>query len=188
SHPSEISVPDPLPAFTYVPGQRTDLAQLVALRVYVDSLSAEEQKTAAVLASSFTFNSSIYDNTLRSLNIPQSGGPSTSMIYFATVDKRDGFSWNALTADYLIVADPVQTHLGADNQHILTVLAQPVLDGTGIGTAYRRLDQSFPLEDGVTVYVYERTREITQAEYQAISDTLVALYPDYAQQYQPPAG
>ncbi|WP_191396985.1 hypothetical protein [Flavonifractor sp. An306] len=188
SHPSEIAVPDPLPAFTYVPGQRTDLAQLVALRVYVDSLSAEEQKTAAVLASSFTFNSSIYDNTLRSLNIPQSGGPSTSMIYFATVDKRDGFSWNALTADYLIVADPVQTHLGADNQHILTVLAQPVLDGTGIGTAYRRLDQSFPLEDGVTVYVYERTREITQAEYQAISDTLVALYPDYAQQYQPPAG
>lgn len=188
SHPSEISVPDPLPAFTYVPGQRTDLAQLVALRVYVDSLSAEEQKTAAVLASSFTFNSSIYDNTLRSLNIPQSGGPSTSMIYFATVDKRDGFSWNALTADYLIVADPVQTHLGVDNQHILTVLAQPVLDGTGIGTAYRRLDQSFPLEDGVTVYVYERTREITQAEYQAISDTLVALYPDYAQQYQPPAG
>ena len=104
------------------------------------------------------------------------------------MDKRDGFSWNALTADYLIVADPVQTHLGADNQHILTVLAQPVLDGTGIGTAYRRLDQSFPLEDGVTVYVYERTREITQAEYQAISDTLVALYPDYAQQYQPPAG
>ena len=188
SHPSEISVPDPLPAFTYVPGQRTDLAQLVALRVYVDSLSAEEQKTAAVLASSFTFNSSIYDNTLRSLNIPQSGGPSTSMIYFATVDKRDGFSWNALTADYLIVADPVQTHLGADNQHILTVLAQPVLGCTGIGTAYRRLDQSFPLEDGVTVYVYERTREITQAEYQAISDTLVALYPDYAQQYQPPAG
>ena len=187
SHPSEIAVPDPLPAFTYVPGQRTDLAQLVALRVYVDSLSAEEQKTAAVLASSFTFNSSIYDNTLRSLNIPQSGGPATSIIYFATVDKRDGFSWNALTADYLIVADPVQTHLGADNQHILTVLAQPVLDGTGIGTAYRQLDQSFPLEDGVTVYVYERTQDITREEYQAISDTLVSLYPDYAQQYQPPA-
>lgn len=187
SHPSEIAVPDPLPAFTYVPGQRTDLAQLVALRVYMDSLSAEEQKTAAVLASSFTFNSSIYDNTLRSLNISQSGGPATSIIYFATVDKRDGFSWNALTADYLIVADPVQTHLGADNQHILTVLAQPVLDGTGIGTAYRQLDQSFPLEDGVTVYVYERTRDITREEYQAISDTLVSLYPDYAQQYRPPA-
>lgn len=188
SHPSEITVPDPLPAFTYVPTRRTDLAQLVALRVYVDSLSAEEQKTATVIASSFTFNSSIYDNTFRSLNIPQSDGPATSILYFATVDKRDGFSWNCLTADYLIVADPVQTHLGEENQHILTVLAEPVLDGTGIGTAYERLDQSFPLEDGVTVYVYERTRDITQEEYQAISDTLVSLYPDYAALYQVPAG
>ncbi len=188
SHPSEIAVPNPLPAFTYVPSQRTDLAQLVALRVYVDSLSAQEQKTAAILASSFTFNSSIYDSTLRSLNIPQSDGPVTSITYFGTVDKRDGFSWGALAADYLIVADPVQTHLGAENQHILTVLAQPVLEGTGIGTAYTRLEQSFSLEDGVTVYVYERTREITQEEYQTISDTLTALYPDYATLYAVPAG
>ena len=188
SHPSEIAVPDPLPSFSYVPARRTDLAQLVALRAYVDGLSAQEPKTAAVIASSFTFNSSIYDNTYRSLNIPQPEGPATSVIYFATVDKRDGFSWGALKADYLIVADPVQTHLGEDNQHILTVLARPVLEGTGIGTAYERLEPFFPLEDGVTVYIYERTRDITAEEYQGISDALTALYPDYAAQYQAPAG
>ena len=187
SHPSEISVPDPLPSFTYAPSRRTDLAQLVALRAYVDGLSAEEPKTAAVIASSFTFNSSIYDNTYRSLNIPQPEGAATAITYFATVDKRDGFSWSALEADYLIVAGPVQTHLGEDNQHLVTVLARPVLEGTGIGTAYERLDASFPLEDGVTVYVYERTRDITPEEYQAISDALVSLYPDYAAQYQPPS-
>lgn len=187
SHPSEIAVPDPLPSFTYAPSRRTDLAQLVALRAYVDGLSAEEPKTAAVIASSFTFNSSIYDNTYRSLNIPQPEGAATAITYFATVDKRDGFSWSALEADYLIVADPVQTHLGEDNQHLVTVLARPVLEGTGIGTAYERLDASFPLEDGVTVYVYERTRDITPEEYQAISDALVSLYPDYAAQYQPPS-
>ena len=67
------------------------------------------------------------------------------------------------------------------------VLARPVLEGTGIGTAYERLDASFPLEDGITVYVYERTRDITPEEYQAISDALVSLYPDYAAQYQPPS-
>ena len=54
---------------------------------------------------------------------------------FATVDKRDGFSWAALECDYLIVADPIQYHLGEQNQHLVTVLAQPVLEGTGIGTA-----------------------------------------------------
>ena len=73
SHPSEIAVPDPLPSFTYAPSRRTDLAQLVALRAYVDGLSAEEPKTAAVIASSFTFNSSIYDNTYRSEHPPAGG-------------------------------------------------------------------------------------------------------------------
>ena len=106
------SAPGPLPTFTYAPPQRSDLAQLVALRVYVDGLSAQEPKTAAVIASSFVFNSSIFDNTLRSAGIPQPEGPKTAVATFATVDKRDGFSWAALECDYLIVADPIQYHLG----------------------------------------------------------------------------
>ena len=186
SSPQEITTLSPLPTFTYVPPQREDIAQLVALRVYVDSLSAEEPRTAAIISSSFTFNSSIYDTTLRSVGIPEPESPKTSITYFATVDKRDGFSWNALTADYLIVADPVQYHLGADNQHLVTVLAGPVLEGTGIGTAYERLDVSFHLQDGVTVYIYRRTRDITAEEYRAISDELTALYPEYAEQYRSP--
>lgn len=184
--PQEIGSLAPLPTFTYAPPQRSDLAQLVALRVYVDGLSAQEPKTAAVIASSFVFNSSILDNTLRSAGIPQPEGPKTAVATFATVDKRDGFSWAALECDYLIVADPIQYHLGEQNQHLVTVLAQPVLEGTGIGTAYRRLDVSFPLQDGVTVYVYERTRDIAPEEYQAISAELTALYPEYAAQYHSP--
>ena len=112
--------------------------------------------------------------------------PKTAVATFATVDKRDGFSWAALECDYLIVAAPIQYHLGEENQHLVTVLAQPVLEGTGIGTAYRRLDVSFPLQDGVTVYVYERTRDIAPEEYRAISAELTALYPEYAAQYHSP--
>ncbi len=95
--------------------------------MYVDGLSAQEPKTAAVIASSFVFNSSIFDNTLRSAGIPQPEGPKTAVATFATVDKRDGFSWAALECDYLIVADPIQYHLGEENQHLVTVLARPVL-------------------------------------------------------------
>ena len=184
----EVETLSALPTFTYAPPQRTDVAQLVALRSYVDSLSAQEQKSAAIIASSFVFNTSIYENAYRSMGIPEPDTPQTDIIYFSSVDKRDAFSWNVLTADYLVVADPVQTHLGEENQHLVTVLAQPVLEGTGIGTAYERLDISFALEDGVTVYVYERVREVTAEEYQAISDTLTALYPDYADLYAVPEG
>ena len=184
----EVETLSALPTFTYAPPQRTDVAQLVALRAYVDSLSAQEQKSAAIIASSFVFNTSIYENAYRSMGIPEPDTPQTDIIYFSSVDKRDAFSWNVLTADYLVVADPVQTHLGEENQHLVTVLAQPVLEGTGIGTAYERLDISFALEDGVMVYVYERVREVTAEEYQAISDTLTALYPDYADLYAVPEG
>ena len=118
--PQEIGSLAPLPTFTYAPPQRSDLAQLVALRVYVDGLSAQEPKTAAVIASSFVFNSSIFDNTLRSAGIPQPEGPKTAVATFATVDKRDGFSWAALECDYLIVAAPIQYHLGEENQHLVT--------------------------------------------------------------------
>ena len=69
---------------------------------------------------------------------------------------------------------------GQDGLVIATTL------GTGIGTAYRRLDVSFPLQDGVTVYVYERTRDIAPEEYRAISAELTALYPEYAAQYHSP--
>ena len=53
--------------------------------------------------------------------------------------------------------------------------------------AAARLDLSFPLQDGVTVYVYQRTRPVTGDEFRAISAQLTALYPDYAHQYRWPA-
>ena len=38
----------------------------------------------------------------------------------------------------------------------------------------------------MTVYVYERTRDIAPEEYRAISAELTALYPEYAAQYHSP--
>ena len=133
--PQEIRFPAPLPSFTYHPPRRNDIAQLIALRMYVDGLSAQEPKTAAIVSSSFVLNDSIYSNVLRSMDIPTPDGPETKLIYMATVDKRDGFSWNVLNADYLVVGEPVQTHLGPENQAILTLVADAVLSGTGLGTA-----------------------------------------------------
>lgn len=176
----------PLPYFTYQPEQREDIAQLIALRTYVDGLSLEEPKTAAIVASSFQFNQSIYANTLRSMNIPEPDAPKTKIIYMADVDKRDAFSWNILNADYLVVGDPVQSHLGEENQQIITSFAHAVLDHTGVGTAYAPTGTEFSLRYGIKVRIYERVRAITPEECQAISDALVARYPDYAQLYQVP--
>ena len=178
--------PGPLPFFTYDPPVRTDLGQLIALRLYVDGLSAREPKTAAIAASSFTLNTSLYNSILRSANIPEGPGSKTEILYMADVDKRDGFSWNVLTADYLVVGDPVQTHLGEENQQVVAYLAHAVLEGTGVGTAYEPMEMSFPLQKDVTARVYRRTRDIRPEEYREISDHLTGLYPDYAERYQFP--
>lgn len=182
---SAIRGADALPSFVFYGPTRSDIDQLVQLCDYVDALSAREDKTAVVLASSFTLNSETLTNLRPSLNraAPER---TTVLCYQGTVDKRDPFNWNTVTADYLIVGDPVQTHLGEENQQVIALLAHDVLEGTGPGTAWRALPETFTLENGVSVRIYERTRDLTVEEYHQISDRLTALYPDYASQYAVP--
>ena len=84
------------------------------------------------------------------------------------------------------MGDPVQTHLGEENQQVFALFAHDVLEGTGPGSAYRALPETFELENGATVRIYERIRDLTTEEYHLISDRLTALYPDYAYQYAVP--
>lgn len=173
---------DLLPSFVFYGPTRSDIDQLLALADYVDSLSAQEQKSAVVLASSLTLNDEVLTNLRRSLNLSEPEHR-TTIRYQGTVDKRDPFNWNTVTADYLIIGDPVQTHLGEENQQVFALFARDILEGTGPGSAYRALPETFELRDGVTVRIYERTRDLTAEECYVISDRLIALYPDYAEQY-----
>jgi len=178
--------PDLLPSFHFYGPQREDIDQLLALEDFVNSLSTPEAPTTAVvLASSFTFNSETLTNLRPSLNLPE---PTLETViqYHGTVDKRDAFNWNTATAHYLIVADPVQVHLGEDNQQVMALLAHHVLEGTGPGAAYEALPQTFRLSGGVTVRIFEQTRPWTAEDYHTISDALQTLYPDHAELYQVP--
>ncbi len=177
---------DLLPSFVFYGPSRSDIDQLVELADFVDSLSSQEEKSAVMLASSLALNSETLTNLRPSLNLPEPECR-TTIRYQGTVDKRDPFNWNTVTADYLIVGDPVQTHLGEENQQVFALFAHDVLEGTGPGAAYRALPETFTLQGGVTVRIYERTRDLTAEEYYMISDRLTALYPDYADQYAVPA-
>ena len=174
-----------LPACVFHGSSRTDIDQLIALMDYVDSLSAQEQKSAVVMASGFDFNSETLTNLRPSLGLREPER-TTVIQYHGTVDKRDPFNWNSLTADYIIVGDPVPAHLGEENQQVMALLAHDVLDGTGPGSAYEPLPETFTVQYGVTVRVYRRTRDLTADEYRSISDRLTAIYPDYAEQYAVP--
>ena len=181
----EIDSPDLFPSFQFYGPQRSDLEELVALCDYLDHLSFREEKTAVVLASSFTLNTETISSLRASLDLPDPE-KQTVIQYHGTVDKRDGFNWNTAFADYLVVGDPVQVHLGEENQQVLTILAEHILNGTGPGKAYSLLAPTFQLANGVTVRVYKRIRPWYIEEYHDISDPLIEMYPDYEELYRIP--
>ncbi len=183
---ASLRLPALLPSFQFYGPQRTDIDQLLELSDFIDGLSATEPHTAVVMASSFTFNSETLTSLRPSLGLsdPQ---VRTTIQYHGTVDKRDAFNWNTPTADYMIVGDPVQVHLGEENQRVMTILAYDVLSHTGPGKAYEPLPETFQLSDGVTVRIYRRTRPWSYEEYQSISERLTEYYPDYADLYALPA-
>lgn len=181
----EIAGLAPLPTITFTGPTRSDIQELIDLRDYVDSLSRDGEKSAVVLASSFVLNNETLTNLRPSLGLAEPE-QSTTIRYQGTVDKRDPFNWNTLTADYLIVGDPIQTHLGEENQQVITLFAGDVLRGEGPGSAYEPLKKTFQLEGGVTVRLYRRTRALSGEEYRLISQRLQALYPDYEALYAVP--
>ncbi len=184
---TEITTPDLLPGFSFHGPRRGDTDDLLALSDYLDGRAsvAEGQATCAVFASSLLLNTETLLNLRPSLNLPEPW-PKMAYIYTASVDKRDAFTWAALDADYLVVGDPVQVHLGEENQQVVTLAARAVLDGVGLGAAFERENVSFTLENGDKVYVYRRVRDVTVEEKEALSQALAARYPDYAQLYQVP--
>lgn len=181
----DVETPDLFPAFHFYGPRRSDIDELLRLADYLDSLSQLEEKTVTVLSSSFTLNHETVASLRASLNIPEPESQ-TVLQYHATVDKRDAFNWNTAFADYLVVGDPVQTHLGEENQRVLTILAQHILDGTGPGQAYTELAPTFQLANGVTVRVFRRLRPWYLEEYQEISDALIGFYPEYEELYEVP--
>lgn len=175
----------PAPTIAFYGPARSDIGALLALRDYVDGLSAEGERTAVVLASSFLLNSETLTNLRPSLGLTEPERR-TVIRYQGTVDKRDGFNWNTLTADYLIVGDPIQTHLGEENQQVFSLFARDVLAGEGPGSAYVPLPETFELAGGVTARVYARVRNLTGEEYRLISRRLQERYPDCADLYRVP--
>lgn len=182
----DIQKPDLFPSFQFYGPVREDIEELLALDQAVNDLSLEEPHTAVVLSSSFLLNDETLTHLHPSLGLP-TPAVETTIQYHGTVDKRDAFNWNTATADYLIIGDPIQTHLGVENQQVMAQLAQAVLDGVGPGTAYAALPESFTLSDGSQVRIYRRERDWAAEDYHSISDALTQLYPDYAALYAVPA-
>lgn len=129
------------------------------------------RKTCAVFASSPLMN----DTLLQTL-----AGPALYDNIRTTpqIDLRDFWPVYSLRTNYVIVADPVQTHLPPETQQVITIPATLILDGQGIGAAYRKI-ASYAIGNGARAYLYEKTRPFTRAEVEALLDRFYVDHPDW---------
>ena len=166
-----------LPSFSWNPPTREDAMEIVDLVRRLDRYG-EIGCRVGVLASSFILNDEILRNAEASLSLPRvSWVPRSYFVWLPAVDQRDGWSDALLSCDVIVTADPVQLHLGEENQACVWIPAEALLAGEGFGAAFTRTEGTWTLNDGVTVRVYEKARQILPEEWDALTAQFYALHP-----------
>lgn len=176
-----------LPSLRYVPPVRGDLAEIERLSHRLESLQDDSAKRLGVYvaASSYRISGDVLANAWLSRRI---GLRDTSMIMLESqVDRRDGFPVNVLGAQIVVVAEPVQLHLRPDQQQVVVQVVDALVRGENIGRAYRRLPDTYRLDGGVQVSLFERMRAPRADEIAALSEGLRQAHPDSPFVFQPPS-
>ncbi|TPM41841.1 hypothetical protein [Mesorhizobium sp. B2-3-4] len=99
--------------------------------------------------------------------------------WICQVDSRDRFQPGVLKSRFVIVTDPPVTHLQPGAQICVTIPNQHIVEGQGIGAAYKRIAR-YQLSGGVTGYLYEQMRPVTLPELDALYGEFRKKYPDWA--------
>jgi hypothetical protein len=146
---------------------RADLDELKRLKDWVDERARPDAKVCG-LGSSYTFSGQLIDE-LWQLR-PERGPTRRELgVTMPDVDTVDGPPTAALKdCAFLIVGDPVQTHLDPDYQQTVIVPSREMLMGQGIGSKFRRTGEVFHLENGVSAVVFERVGRLDDADIAAL--------------------
>jgi len=75
------------------------------------------------------------------------------------IDKRDGFPVHIFEANYIVVADPIQTHVKRDGQRVITEIAQDILNGKVENLTKIR---TYTIEEGVKLNLYHKDSSYSQ--------------------------
>ncbi|TPN42683.1 MULTISPECIES: hypothetical protein [unclassified Mesorhizobium] len=98
--------------------------------------------------------------------------------WICQVDSRDRFRPEALKSRYVVVADRPVIHLQPGAQICVTLPNQNIVEGTGIGAAYKRVE-TYQLSGGLTGYLYEQVRPVSKAEVDALYSEFQKRYPNW---------
>ena len=165
------------------PTIRHDLPEVKRLLAFLDHIREGREGWLYVLSSSDHLSDHVLG--FSNLSLGTAFRTPATIIGGAHVDRRDGFPRGLLVADLVLVADPIQYHLRAEDQRVVGEPARSFLQGTDVAAAFQVLPQTFVLDGGVDVRVFRRFRPNSREEVEALSARLKAAYPDRPEIYSP---
>lgn len=173
------NLPSKFSPFSKISGEakiREDFSTINEISDYLIRLQ-EDGSYVYCLASSYSISDAILKNTkLPDINaIP-------ALFTTQHVDKRDQFPNNLFLANYVVVTDPVQLHLGEENQYLVGYLNNQILNG--FLTNHYKTVKDYTIEKGIKVYIKKRLSAPTKNDIQEIKNFFKSKYPEYPNMYQ----
>lgn len=144
---------------------RTDAPELKRLGTWLAHRVAPGDRYC-VLASSAILNVSLSAGIWQlDPSDPQLLSLKTKALHLSEVDTMSGPPPREIAqCSVVLIGEPLQIHLAAENQQTVIIPAKDLLTASGIGAAFQKLPDEFTLSHGVRVLAYARIREIAEAE------------------------
>ena len=97
------------------------------------------------------------EDMINNFKIPRKADFNISGVHH--IDKRDGFPVHFFEANYVVVADPIQTHVERDGQRVITEIAQDILNDKVKNLTKIR---TYTIEEGVKLNLYHKDSSYSQ--------------------------
>lgn len=171
-----------LPKIRTYPKIRDDFEQIYSILIELNRLTADSDKKVYVLSSSLSMNGSLMQNACFYFE-PELQKLNKKILQSHDVDKRDGFPFQMLSADYIVVADPYGYHLSPEDQKVISIPAQEILSQKDFGRAYEKLPFEVILDDNRRVFIFHKIRKFKRSELESLSAMFVGFYPQNKEKF-----
>ncbi len=180
--PNAASVTGPPSALfptRYSPLYRDDLDALAQIKDILNGLTENTDKSIYMSASGSLFN----QPTIQNQDLPDSMQAVPHLMPTNDVDLRDGFPSQFFKADYVLSAEPVQTHLSS-GQNVISFLAEEIRDPTSPVGRHFALISTVSITEGIQATIYEKMSDFTLEDYLYINDYFSRLYPGHEELFR----
>lgn len=155
---------------------RHDIDDLKNFVAYLNRLSRNGEKKIYPLADSALYNC----HTLKKIYIPDDHDALPNLFYNNEIDLRDGFAPEFFDSDIVLVTEPLQLHLRAEDQTVVVALAEFMTTSSPISEHFKKVKEYTFNATGndVTFIVYEKISPFEKSDIEFVEKFFVERYPD----------